>query len=148
MKHRITWLFFLIAAVLCFIWGNSALSGEESAAISGGVLKWLIDHFPILKGMPEVVLRKIGHFSEFALLGFLLTWFFLWRGQKGVHRVTMPLLIAMLAANADETIQTVTPHRGPSVIDVWIDVAGAAVGITVLLLAYALLKYRKRKGKP
>ena len=31
----------LICLVLCFIWGNSMLSGEESGAVSGGLLDWL-----------------------------------------------------------------------------------------------------------
>lgn len=146
MGRKKYWLLVPIVLLLCFVWGNSMLSGEESGAISGGLLAWLIDTFPFLNWLPEYVLRKLGHFCEFALLGFLLTWFFLLQGQKGIHRFSVPLLLAMLAANADETIQTMVPDRGPSVIDVWIDTAGAFTGIMVLFLGYTLLVHF-RKGK-
>ena len=139
------WLLLPIAALLCFIWGNSMLSGDISGEISGGLLGWLIDTFPFLNWLPEYVLRKIGHFSEFGLLGFLLCWYFLLQGQQGIHRFSVPLLLAMLAANLDETIQTFTPDRGPSVIDVWIDTAGACTGIAAMLVLFAIVQYVKNK---
>lgn len=133
--------------LLWIIWGNSLLTGEESGAISKGLLAWLISAFPFLNWLPEYLLRKLGHFSEFAALGFFLAWYFLLQGQTGIHRFSVPLLWAMLAANTDETIQTMVPDRGPSVLDVWIDVSGACAGIAALLLIFAAVQYRKkRKG--
>lgn len=137
----------LICLVLCFIWGNSMLSGEESGAISGGLLAWMIDTFPFLNWLPEYLLRKFGHFSEFGLLGFLLAWFFLLQGQRGFHRFTVPLLCGMTAALTDETIQTFSAGRCPSVTDVWIDTAGVCAGIALLVGLWYLLKMiRNRKG--
>ena len=137
----------LICLVLCFIWGNSMLSGEESGAISGGLLAWMIDTFPFLNWLPEYLLRKFGHFSEFGLLGFLLAWFFLLQGQRGFHRFTVPLLCGMTAALTDETIQTFSAGRCPSVTDVWIDVAGVCTGIAMLSLCFFLYQLlQKRKG--
>ena len=134
-KRKGTYLLAALAClVLCFIWGNSMLSGEESGAISGGLLDWLVRTFPFLKWLPEIVLRKIGHFSEFGLLGFLLAWFFLLQGQRGLHRLSMPLLFTVLIAVADETIQSFSLGRTPSVIDVWIDVAGGCAGILLVAL--------------
>lgn len=130
----------LTCLVLCFIWGNSMLSGEESGAISGGLLSWLVATFPFLKWLPEYLLRKFGHFSEFGLLGFLLAWFFLLQGQRGIHRMSVPLLFAMTAALMDETIQVYSLGRSPSVMDVWIDVAGTCAGIAVLYGCYYLYK--------
>lgn len=138
MKKKV-W-FAAICLMLCFIWGNSLLSGEQSGAVSGGLLEWLQKIFPFLGWLPEFLLRKLGHFSEFGLLGILLTGFF--RNQQGPHKLTMPLLCAMLAANIDETIQVVVPNRGPSVVDVWIDVSGACVGIMAVTL---LLVFRKKR---
>lgn len=137
----------LACVVLCFIWGNSMLSGEESGAISGGLLSWLVHTFPFLKWLPEYALRKLGHFSEFGLMGFLLTWCFLLQGQRGIHRASMPLLFAVLIAVADETIQTFSLGRSPSVIDVWVDVSGACAGIALLLVCAKLYTWiHKRKG--
>ena len=134
----------LICLVLCFIWGNSMLSGEESGAISGGLLAWLMDTFPFFKWLPEYLLRKFGHFSEF---GLLLAWFFLLQGQRGFHRFTLPLLGGMTAALTDETIQTFSIGRCPSVMDVWIDTAGVCAGIALLYGLWYLRKImRIRKG--
>lgn len=140
MTQRRNLLWVPIVMLLCFIWGNSMLSGDISGAISGGLLGWLIKTFPFLNWLPEYLLRKIGHFSEFALLGFLLSWYYLLQGQRGFHRFTLPLLLSVLAANVDETIQTVIPDRGPSVIDCWIDTAGACTGIAVLFALYGVIR--------
>ena len=139
-------VFAAVAVVLCFIWGNSMLPGEESGEISGGLLLWLKAHFAFLQAMPEVVLRKLGHFSEFMALGFFLCWLFRLNGQVGLHRLTVPLFFGILAANIDETIQVFRPDRGPSVIDVWIDVAGVCVGIGLFRLAFRLHRKRTLKG--
>lgn len=137
----------LIILVLCFIWGNSMLSGESSGAISSGLLDMIVTNFPLLNWLPEILLRKFGHFSEFSLLGFLLAWFFLIQGQRGFHRFSMPLLFGMTAALTDETIQTFSVGRGPSVMDVWIDVAGVCAGIAVLYGCRLIYHWIfKRKG--
>lgn len=135
-----------VAALLCFIWGNSMLPGQESGQISGGLLQWLRQTFPFLRGMPELLLRKLGHFLEFAALGFFLCWLLRLGGQRGIHRVSAPMFLGMLAANIDETIQVFRPGRGPSVIDVWIDVAGVSAGIAVFFLLRRI-HTRIQKGK-
>ncbi len=129
MTHRKLhhWLCAIIVLLLAFIWGNSTLSGEESGAISSGLLKWLTTRFHLLEDMPELVLRKLGHVSEFAALGFFLGLYF--RNQQSYHRITMPLLMGFAAANIDELIQVFVPKRGPSVIDVWIDMGGLCAGL-------------------
>lgn len=135
----------LIAANLCFIWGNSLLPGEESGQISGGLLLWLKETFPFLMGMGEYLLRKLGHFSEFACLGFLFANLFRLLGERGLHRFSSPLLCGMLAAAADETIQVFVPDRGPSVIDVWIDTSGVCTGIILLVIGAVLFKMKKER---
>lgn len=134
----------VICLVLCFIWGNSMLSGEESGAVSGGLLSWVTETFPFMNWLPEYLLRKFGHFSEFGLLGFLLCWFFLLQGQRGIHRFSMPLLFGMTAALTDETIQSFSPGRSPQVTDVWIDTAGAFTGILLLYGLYRLYHHFKK----
>lgn len=146
-RKEIGLLAVLIMLVLCFIWGNSMLSGESSGAMSSGLRELIVEAFPFLNWIPEIMLRKMGHFSEFGLLGFLLAWFFLNQGQRGFHRFTMPLLCSMTAALIDETIQTFSLGRGPSVTDVWIDVSGAVFGIAMLYALRALYYLLfKRKG--
>ena len=120
---------------------------EESGAVSGGLLDWLTGTFPFLGWLPEYLLRKFGHFSEFSLLGFLLAWFFLLWDRQWLHRLALPLLFGMTAALTDETIQSFSPGRCPSVTDVWIDVAGVCTGIAALSLCFFLYQQlQKRKG--
>ena len=136
----------LVVLNLLFIWGNSLLTGEASGEISGGIMAWLLEMLGSLGSFSELLLRKLGHFSEFACLGLLLGWLFRLLGQKGIHRVTMPLLGGMMAACVDETIQVFIPGRGPSVIDVWIDTAGVCAGILVCALVCRFIE-RSRKQK-
>ena len=44
----------------------------------------------------------------------------------------------------DETIQIFTPERASSLIDVWIDASGFALGLVVIITAYTI--YNKIKG--
>ena len=135
----------LLAANLLFIWGNSALPGETSGEISNGLLLWLSQVLGDAWVIGGFLLRKLAHFSEFAMLGLLLTWMALLLQQKSFHRFTLPLLGGILTACVDETIQVFTPDRGPSLIDVWIDTAGVTAGIILLLLGNAFLKKKKQR---
>jgi VanZ family protein len=51
----------------------------------------------------------------------------------------------MAVACIDETIQIFTPERASSLIDVWIDTSGFALGLVVIFLAYTI--YNKIKGE-
>ena len=130
----------LTALNLAFIWGNSLLPGELSGAFSDWVGEMLSQLLPW--GAPGTggtgLLRKLAHFSEFAMLGMLLRW--LWGMlQKGA----LPALVCgFLAACTDETIQRFVPERGPSLWDVAIDTCGVAAGILLLWLGYTV--YQKR----
>lgn len=146
MKRRnICFLACLMAANLALIWGNSLLSGEMSGNISGGLLHWLTD---LLNRQPvtELVLRKLGHFSEFACLGLLLSLFWRLLNQQGFHRFTLPLLCGLIAACVDETIQVFVPERGPSVLDVWIDVAGVVTGMIACQIGYHIVRKFKKSS--
>lgn len=145
-KKKTLLIFGLVVLNLAIIWGNSMLPGSESSQISGGLRDFLIQLFPFLENaLGEFLLRKLGHFSEFALLGFLLAQFFGLLEQKGIHAVTMPLLCGVLAALTDETIQVFSPGRGPSVVDVWIDTSGVVTGIIICLCIQILWSKRKEK---
>ena len=133
----------LLLLMLSFIWGNSLLPGSESSEVSSRVMllvkKLLGETIPV----GEFVIRKLAHFTEFACLGLLLTWFFKLLGQNGIHGFTMPMLFGGIAALTDETLQMLTPARGPSLVDVWIDVSGVVVGILFLHLICGLWQERK-----
>ena len=97
-------------------------------------------------GIIDYVLRKGAHLTEYCVL-FLLSRrasansFAGWNGNKAV---IASLAFSVLYAASDEYHQSFVPTRGPSVIDVGIDSAGAAIGFFV----YSLWKnYKERKNE-
>lgn len=145
-RKQKAWALAAVVLTLGFIWGNSLLSGEESGNISSGLLAWLISVFPFLSWLPETVLRKLGHFSEFTALGFFLSCLVRPDEQRGIQKISVPLLFGVLAADIDETIQLFRPDRGSSVVDVWIDTAGVCAGIGLFyLLCYVHSRAKRKK---
>lgn len=143
MSKRI--LTILIVLNLALIWGNSLLPGTSSDAVSGGVLAFLGQFLPfLLTEAGHTFLRKAAHFSEFTLLGLLYC---------GRHRLskgeTPPhlMLFGMTVACMDETIQIFTPDRASSLIDVWIDTSGFALGLVVIYFAYTIYHHYNNKGE-
>jgi len=129
----------LILLNLSVIWGNSMLPGHISAAFSGwvrDVIKAILRMDGIGGGTGHGLLRKFGHFSEFAIFGALLTWLFAMVQKPKL----LALLCGVLVASVDETIQRFVPDRGPSLWDVLIDTAGTLAGIGILLAGHAILK--------
>ena len=137
----------LLAATLCFIWGNSLLSREDSAELSVWVTEWLtqfMENLP-LQQPDEHVIRKLAHFGEFALLGLeLAALFFLNRGRT-FQSAIISALCALAAASVDETLQFFS-HRAPMVKDVLLDLTGALTGILLLWLLTA--RRHKENGLP
>ena len=132
----------LIILNLGLIWGNSLMNDTRSEAISGGVLAFLGQFLPVLlTEAGHTFLRKAAHFSEFALLGLLYC------GRHRLVRRETPLHLmgfGLAVACIDETIQIFTPGRASSLIDVWIDTSGFALGLAVIYFATTI--YNKIKG--
>ena len=138
----------LIIGILCFIWGNSLLPGEDSGNLSGFVGMILQKLLPFLDLQSEIglhLLRKAAHFSEFAALGMSLAWLFGMLSKQRFLSLALPLLSGAGAAAIDETIQLFSPNRGPSIKDVGIDTAGVITGIAVLTLLHFLYKRMKKR---
>ena len=138
--HRIAICGLLIGLNLALIWGNSAMTGDDSQAMSDWVLK-------LLAFLPEgelgvFLVRKAAHFSEFALLGLLMG-----RMSTLLSGKTYPgiLGLGLGCACVDETIQYYVPGRASMLTDVWIDFSGFATGLILLTIGYTIYK---RKHNP
>ena len=134
MKKHI--LSILIVLNLALIWGNSMLTGLSSEAVSGGLLAFLGRFLPVLlTEAGHTLLRKAAHFSEFALLGLLYCGRHrLVKGEAPVHLMGFGLAVACI----DETIQIFTPGRASSLIDVWIDASGFALGLLLIVIFHTI----------
>ena len=74
-------------------------------------------------GTWDLVLRKIAHAAEFAVLGFLL--------YRALRRGGWALALGIAYAASDELHQHFVPGREGSPLDVLIDAVGVAVGVYV-----------------
>ena len=127
----------LILCNLIFIWGNSLLPGEVSGAFSDWV-KGILARFFTGDDMNTPgggLLRKFAHFSEFAMLGILLSWLFGMLQKKK----RWAALCGFLTACTDETIQRFVPDRGPSIFDVGIDTCGVLTGMLLIFIGHSIL---------
>lgn len=145
-KKRIRLCITLIVANIVFIWGNSLLPAETSAAFSSAVKRLLLFFLP--EGGPSAIkghglLRKIAHVLEFTSLGALWCWYLL-MGRRSPALAWLP---GVCTACIDETIQCFVPGRGPRVTDVLIDLGGVSLGIGITLLIQ-FLKNNKWRKKP
>lgn len=144
---RLRWATALLITNILFIWGNSMLPGE----ISGAISQWVKDLLHAIfggggtPGTSHGLLRKFGHFAEFACLGALLAWLTGMRLSNTLKSVTLSLACGFSVGCIDEGIQNLVPDRGPRFTDVLIDTAGAAVGITLLWIGYTIRKRRKQQ---
>ena len=139
-ERRIRWYLILLVVNLAVIWGNSLLPAEESANLSGFVSGLLQRLFPGIDG--GIPLRKVAHFLEFACLGAILTHNLIKR-EKYEGLILRAVLGSLLAACLDETVQIFVAGRSSSLLDVWIDFCGAAVGMTILLIGHSISQRNK-----
>ena len=125
-----------------FIWSNSAKSAVVSSGQSLQVLD-LLEPFLLSLGLDEDTLhylvRKAAHMAEFALLGAF------WAGgMRGWGcRFFPPFTLCFLTALVDETIQLYFPGRSGQITDLWVDLAGVALGILAAALIGRWLRKRK-----
>jgi VanZ family protein len=77
----------------------------------------------------DLLLRKIAHAGEYAVLGALLV--------RATGRANVALLLGTLYALSDEIHQSFVPGRVGSPLDVAIDAVGVALGVGLWQLARA-----------
>jgi hypothetical protein len=151
---RILFTFFAVLST-AFIFYNSLEIGMASAQRSteiAALINGFLGKFGI-SPLSGFAIRKLAHFSEFALLGFWWTLCLRVYTRHYIRHISWPLFLVSFTACVDETIQTYVIDRSGSIRDVWIDFSGGCVGIlcglmVVLLFTgfwYALGLGRKRE---
>lgn len=132
------WIFFTLSLLwVCFIFARSLKPAEDSSAESGDILVLMQLVFP---GITMHLVRKLAHFTEFAILGTLVG---LTQLQTRRINPTAPLLAGLLCALSDETVQLFISGRSGQVQDVWIDFAGVVAATAVIYICVSL---RKKNG--
>ena len=152
-QHPSPWLIagrvvFTLALIGCiaFIFSNSMKIASVSSVSSGRVLQLLQAVLRRL-GMPGLaqrltmhLVRKLAHFCEYLLEGFLLMLCMRVYSRHPLRHITVPMLAGVLTALTDETIQLFSEGRSSQVTDVWLDSAGVLAGILIALVFMVLCR--------
>ena len=141
IAFRVIFTFALIACI-AFIFRNSLENGTQSSMRSQelmAVLNELLGKVH-LGPLSEHTIRKLAHFAEFTMEGFLLMLCLRVYTAHFVRHMSWPLLGGMTTALMDETIQRFIPNRTSSVTDVWIDMAGVVCGLFVALIILLIVR--------
>ena len=144
-----------LVLILCFVYGNSMLSKQESAEVSSsvmdameGILRPIVEFVtggPVDDTLLHKVVRKGAHFAEFAALSALLTVLLhLIFGTWRTHAMGYVLFLSLLFGVMDEFLQSFT-GRGTSVRDVMLDLCGALLGIACVITVIEIFERLRRR---
>ena len=121
---------------IAVIFSFSLQSGDESGALSGGIVAWFVglffpDDFTHIE-LVHFLVRKAAHFTEYFILGVLLSLNV--REAKWRRVLFAPWLMGTVVACCDETIQLFSDGRAGQITDVMLDSSGVLTGCVVLML--------------
>ena len=126
---------------MIFIGSTDLLSSNQTSKWVTPIIRWFkpnISHQDLWRTM--TIIRKGGHVTEYAILAILL-----WRaipktatpGSNSIWRwpdAAMAQGVCVFFAMSDEFHQSFIPSRTSAIRDVLFDIAGAALGLTVVWL--------------
>ena len=130
----VAWLAFISYA------SSDSFNAGNTSRIIGPLILWLFPNTsPETLAVVHFITRKIAHFTEYAILGFLAARAF-WMSPRTAIRsrwFLISLILVVTYALIDEYHQSFVPTRTASLWDSFIDISG---GLTALLIV------RRRKG--
>jgi VanZ family protein len=126
------WMPVIAWMLLIFAGSTDVLSAEHTSRFLIPFLRWLDPAISFQTiAVIHFTLRKIGHFTEYAILAALL-----WRGLRGTFTslsigaiIFATFFITAAFAASDEFHQSFVPTRTASAHDVMIDCFGALVAV-------------------
>ena len=127
----------VIWAALIFIGSSDLLSASHTSAFLTRPLHWL---FPNASDATlatiHFVLRKIGHFTEYAILALLAARAFRSSSRELLRArwFWVSLLFVVAYSLSDEFHQSFVPSRTPSILDSMIDSAGGLAALVWLAI--------------
>lgn len=139
-------LTFASVMLALFIFSNSLQTADASGEKSGfltGLANQILGGLGLPLQVTDHIIRKLGHFSEFALFGALLTVTLRAYTPQVIRNLFAPLFLGLLTGVMDEFIQLFSVGRSSEVRDVLIDFSGVVTGVLLVLAVLALMKRRK-----
>lgn len=148
-------LMVLIVVWIGVIFGFSSKNGTQSSKSSGRVTKAVIAVcYPAYHSLSEeeqkevfetinFLIRKVAHFTEYAILAVLITFFIMTFDKTGFSAIIATVAICAIFAASDELHQGFVAGRNPALRDVGIDSFGAFAGSSVMIIIHnRIVKYR------
>ena len=141
--------------IMIIIFSFSAREASDSSHTSSHLLDMLarisehlfgvaIRHGTTLYDTLHVIIRKLGHLSEYMALGFFLTLPLHMHGLRRFRLLLAGEAVSILYACSDEFHQLFVPGRDGNITDVAIDSLGALIGTGAALLLLYLIQRKTR----
>jgi VanZ family protein len=124
----------VIWLALIFFASSDEFSASNTSRIIGPLVLWLFPNTsPQTLETIHFLTRKVAHFSEYFVLGFLAARAFHGTANRTLnrHAFSIAALLIVVYALTDEYHQTWVPSRTSSIFDSMIDIAGGLTALTV-----------------
>ncbi len=136
--------------ILIVIWALSVFflsnqNGESSSNLSRTIAKIFSKNDEIIN-IIEPYIRKIAHFTEYALGGTLFILLFNTYDWSDKKQITVSVLLGIWYAITDEVHQLMVSKRNGSIFDIYLDTLGFATGVLFMLLILKIIKIIKEKN--
>ena len=147
-KKFITALLFSLSALwILFIFSNSLENSVESSEKS----TWVYNIVRVfLPWVSKIFIRKMGHFAEFAILGWLLAasvYSIIYPTAKKLFKLFYILPAIFVVACLDELLQNLSEGRHPAFTDVLIDTSGGIFAILSAMGILLLIIHNRKKKR-
>lgn len=138
---RVVFTAALIACIM-FIFRNSLENGAQSSARSQAVMQLVNSALAKvhLGPLSEHLIRKLAHFSEFALEGFLLMLCIRVYTKHFVRLRLCSWMVSSISAVVMPPSSGQLMWRTSSVVDVWIDMSGVVAGLLFALIILLIVR--------
>lgn len=150
-KIKILRIFLLILIIVWayIVFNLSSQNGDNSSGLSRKVVEFFTKNEDIIEKV-EPYVRKLAHFSEYALGGTLFILLFSTYEWTDKRKITTSVLLGIWYAITDELHQLMVPGRNGAIFDVYLDTLGFATGVCIMLIiikSCELLSKRKKVNK-
>lgn len=143
----------ILKAILIIIWMIIIFifSGQQGAESGNTSRKFTVTIIQIVSGKSlalddpfvegiQLVIRKMAHFTIYAVGGFLIMNYLFTTEQTMKHKILYSIAIGGGYAITDEIHQFFVPGRSAQILDVGIDTAGVITGIIIYLVLIKILR--------
>ena len=138
----------LTVAAVAAIFYNSSQDAVESTERSSPLTDWfngILSGFPIPFSVTENFIRKLAHFTEYTVLGALLSATYYAYQRKIKTALISALITGAVIAVIDEIIQLFPAGRSCQISDMLLDFCGVAFASAIVMPTIRVIENSRRK---